>query len=95
MRVPTSVVSGWTQNPFVGQHGCDLLVARTGKVRVIDALHDRSGHRVGGELMEPGARGRLGWVRMGSVIGDQIAVGGTPTEPATGLCMGSNGIGDA
>jgi hypothetical protein len=87
-------VSGWTRYRFVGQHGCDLLVTRTGKVRVIDALHDRRCHRVGGELMEPGAGGRLGWVRMGSVIGDQVAVGGTTTEPPTGLGVGSNGIGD-
>jgi hypothetical protein len=45
--------------------------------------------------MEPGARGRLGRVRVGSEIGDQVAVGRTPTEPAAGLGVGSNGIGDA
>src|ERR1035437_9323579 len=95
MRVPKSVVSGWTPNPFVGQYGCDLLVARPGKVRVIDPLHDRRCHRVGGELMQAGPGGYLGWVRVGSVIGDQVAVGGTPPEPPTGLSVGSNGIGDA
>ena len=95
MRVAQPVVRRRTRDPFVGEHGGDLLVPRTRDVHLVDAPHDGRCQRVGSQLMEPGARGRLGRVRVGSEISDQVAVGRTPTEPAAGLGVGPHGVGDA
>ena len=68
--VPGPVVGGRAWHALVSQDGGDLLVARTCQVHGIDAVDDRGGPGVRGELMEPSSGGRLGWVRMGPAIGN-------------------------
>jgi hypothetical protein len=95
MGVPDPVVSGWTRYPFIAEHCGDLLVARACKVEIKDPPHDGRRQRVGGELVKPGAGGGLGWIRVGSEVGDQVTVRGTTTEPPTRLSVSSNGVFDA